>query len=96
MTEQQKHLALKAALLLALLEGWVPTSTVTARLGADARGALAWLANNGYATPDDVGQHLRWEPTRSYDELWGHLMPHRPCPVSLCAGPRATQAQQLR
>lgn len=93
--EQQKHLALKAALLLVVLEGWTHPDVITARLGADAAHALRWMWNNGWLSRGEQG-HLRWDHSRQYEELWQQLMPHRPCPVKLCAGPRAAQAQELR
>jgi len=96
MTDEQRHLVLKAALLLVLLEGWTKPEVVTARLGAEAGPAFGWLRRNGYVQHARDAHAVRWDHGRTYEGLWDQLMPDRPCPISLCAGPRAALQQELR
>lgn len=88
MSEEQRSAILKAALLLALLEGWTEPISVRARLGVDVGEALGWLWRSAYI---EQGEGLiRWRVERTFEELWVQLVPERGCPVRLCSETRST------
>lgn len=98
MSEVERNIILKAALVLVLLEGWTTSAIVRARLGVDVAPALVWLGQNGYIQAggdlDGGSMSIRWRPQHTFEALWDRLMPHRPCPLTLCG--KAIRGSRVR
>jgi len=88
-SEQERNQILKAGLFLMLLEGWTPAGTVARKFGWSDIAPLSWLCGNGFAQ-QGAGGVVRWNTPVEFEQLWGQLIPDRPCPMRLRLGSEVT------